>query len=735
MRRPVFAAGLITAVTLSGTAVQAAEEETTTTSELQEVTVHGNYIANGTSSAMKLDVPVRDTPFSVTAYTESFMQATETTNVSDLYKYMTGIQRAGATAFDMSIRGFKTSSTDRNAIMVDGLPGLAGRFASPPTVSTDHVEVVRGPASVLYGQAQPGGFVNIIPKKPSAVRSEELELKGTAYQGDGLGPNDAHGYDYSLDATGPIDSGGRLLYRVIGEEHDTDGFRDFTYSRGPYIAPSLTWNIGDRTSVTLMLELRETQTPYDRGLVVPQRNINLVAPITTYYQQPSDVQKERGTSEMLELSHELSNGIKFRLSGRNVDSMDQNYGFDNVAVRPDLLHVSRRATTLINTRTSRFWDANAVLPFSTGWIGHQMIVGVNGGEDTAEANRVRWFTGAAKGPLSLDIALYDPVYTNTPPLDSLPLGNTPTPNPDPRTDRLTDSHALGAYIADLMTLAEHWKLNLGLRSAYEGQKITDRRLTAFGELDKTARKVLPFAGLLYQPTTELTFYTSYSTSFVPATPVAIDINGNNPFVPESSWQTELGVKSDLFDGKLQTTLAGYKIKKDNTLSTFSCGFGLCYEQIGSERSQGVELELDAQPVRNWQIAAGASRQSPIVVTSLDPVQVGAQLQNAARDNYHLWTRYDVDSGLFSGWGAGAGVSYIGARAGNLPSTANPGVIHLPAFAVVDVGLYYEFKNVDLTLKAANLFDKRYFESTGATPDVQLQPGEPRNWTAAVRVRF
>ena len=130
MRRPVFAAGLITAVSLSGTAVQAAEEETTTTSELQEVTVHGNYIANGTSSAMKLDVPVRDTPFSVSAYTESFMKATETTNVSDLYKYMTGIQRAGATAFDMSIRGFKTSSTDRNAIMVDGLPGLAGRFAS-----------------------------------------------------------------------------------------------------------------------------------------------------------------------------------------------------------------------------------------------------------------------------------------------------------------------------------------------------------------------------------------------------------------------------------------------------------------------------------------------------------------------------------------------------------------------------------------------------------------------------
>jgi iron complex outermembrane receptor protein len=231
--KSVFTVGLITVASVAVAAVAAvaqAEEDVDTPAQLEEVTVSGKFLANGTSSAMKLDVPVRDTPFSVTAYTESFMQAVETTNVSDLYKYMTGIQRAGATAFDMSIRGFRTSSTDRNAIMVDGLPGLVGRFASPPTMSTDHIEVVRGPASVLYGQAQPGGFVNVIPKKPSAIRSMELELKATAYTG---GLSDVHGYDYAFDATGPIDTGGRLLYRVIGENHDTNTFRDYTYNRGP----------------------------------------------------------------------------------------------------------------------------------------------------------------------------------------------------------------------------------------------------------------------------------------------------------------------------------------------------------------------------------------------------------------------------------------------------------------------------------------------------------------------
>jgi iron complex outermembrane receptor protein len=720
---------------VAAAAVAQAEENAEAPAKLEEVTVSGKFLASGTSSAMKLDVPVRDTPFSVAAYTEAFMQAVETTNVADLYKYMTGIQRAGATAFDMSIRGFRTSSTDRNAIMVDGLPGLAGRFASPPTISTDHIEVVRGPAAVLYGQAQPGGFVNVIPKKPSARRSVELALKGTAYQGDKLGLNDARGYNYAFDATGPIDSGGRLLYRVIGENHDTNTFRDYTYTRGPYLAPSLTWNITDKTSATLMAEFRETENSWDRGMVVPARNIWLAAPITTYYQQPGDIQKERGTSESLFLEHAFGHGIKLRLSARNVNSKDQSYGFDNTAVRPDRVHLSRRAAIQINTRTSTFWDANVVLPFDTGSIEHRMLIGVNGGRDTAEANRVQWFLGPARGPQSLDINVYGPVYTNTPPLSALPLGNTPTPNPDPRTDRLTDSHALGVYAADLMTLSKHWKLNLGVRSAYEGQTISDRRLASFGQLEKTARKVLPFAGLLYQPTTELTLYTSYSTSFVPAPPVAIDLQGNNPFVPESSQQNELGAKADLLGGRLQTTLALYRIKKDNTLSTFSCAFGQCYQQIGSERSQGVELEINAQPLKNWQIAAGASRGSPIVVGSLDPAQVGAQLVNAARDNYHLWSRYDANGGYLNGWGVGAGISYIGERAGNLPSTANPGVIHLPAFAVVDLGVYYGFKACDFTVKVANLFDKRYFEATGPTADVQLQPGAPRNWTLSMRVHF
>jgi len=172
--------------------------------------VSGHFLGTAAESALKLDAPVRDTPFSVQSYTGSFMKAIETTNVADLYDYMTGVKRAGNTAYDMTIRGFKTSETDKSAIMVDGLPGLTGRFGSPPTVAVDHIELVKGPMSVLYGQIQPGGFVNLISKKPMAAESGELELKGTGYDGGGVSLGDARGYQVSGDLTGPIDHDHRL---------------------------------------------------------------------------------------------------------------------------------------------------------------------------------------------------------------------------------------------------------------------------------------------------------------------------------------------------------------------------------------------------------------------------------------------------------------------------------------------------------------------------------------------
>ena len=194
-----LAFSLAICASLGGTANLAAQttpsgpEQEATPQTTESIVVRGKFIGSGAQSAMKLDVPVRDTPFSVSSYSESFMKAIETTNVADLYKYMTGVARTGGSGNDLNMRGFSMTAEDRNAILVNGLPGLAGRFGSPPTVAVDRIEVVKGPASVLYGAAQPGGFVNISSKRPESAWAGTFDVKGLTYSGNGVGISSATG--------------------------------------------------------------------------------------------------------------------------------------------------------------------------------------------------------------------------------------------------------------------------------------------------------------------------------------------------------------------------------------------------------------------------------------------------------------------------------------------------------------------------------------------------------------
>lgn len=716
--------------------VRAAESTVATDADtgdsLEEIVVEGAYMEAGASSAMKLDVAVRDTPYSVSAYSEAFMEQIESTNVADLYKYMTGIQKAGGTAYDMTIRGFKTDVNDRNALMIDGLPGLVSRHGSPPTIGTERIEVVKGPASVLYGQAQPGGFVNLITKKPKKEASGEILVKGVTFASDdrpGFGDN--NGYSVAFDSTGPIDDGGRVLYRFVAEKtEDLNSWRDNTFNDGVYAAPSLTWNITESTSATVRGEYRKAKGSYDRGLVAPNKDASLIADRTTRYQEPGDYQEEEGKTASLSVTHWFENGVTLNFSGRYVETEDDSRGHDNLAVRPDGVTLTRRASWLSNERTSQFYDANVVLPFDTGPVSHKMIVGAGGGYDTARLTRNQFFNGPATGPQSLNINIYNPIYGVSPDPSTLPLGNL--------TDRYNETSALGVYVADLMTLSEHWKLNVGARSSNEDQKITNMTTMA-PATEKKEDKVLPMVGLLFQPTKEWTIYTSYSTSFVPAAASAQDINGENPFGPEYATQIEVGAKAELFEGRLQPTLAVFEIEKEDVVSGFSCppnvpASGTCSVQIGAQRSRGVEFELNTRPIDNLQIVAGIAHFKADVTESIDPAQVGARIPNTAEDNIHLWARYDF-TGVLDGFGTALGVSYTGDRVGNLPTSTDARVMQFDAYSVVDLGFYYATQRFDFALKVSNLLDEDYIESSGVTPEVQLQMGTPRQVTLSMRTHF
>jgi iron complex outermembrane receptor protein len=708
---------------------------------LEAIKIEGQYVDTGAKSAMKLDVPVLDTPFSVKSYNDSFMKAIETTNIADLYNYMTGIRRGGVSGYDLSIRGFKTTQADKGAILVDGLPGLAGRFGSPPTVSAESIEVVKGPMSVLYGQAQPGGFVNIITKKPKYERATSIDLRGSAFSGDKLSLGDATGYTYSIDTTGHVDEAGKFLYRLIAEKSDKDGFRDYTYDENSYIAPSLTWNVSDTTALTALMEFRDRKNSYDNLLVAPDKDASRIADITTRYQEPGDLQKENGHSATLSLTHWFPNDVTFNFSARSVAGEDHAKGYDNVSVLSNGTTVQRRARQQHNERTYKFFDSNLSIPFKTGGIEHKLLAGVSGGVDSTDFERIQFYNGptsgalSVPGPGSINVDVYHPIYGVAPPLSSFPSG--------PLNRRYTESTSQGVYLSDLLTLSEHWKATLGLRYTKEKQVTEERKTPPLTRLEKTISDVLPTVGLMFQPSDQWTIYSSYATSFVPQGAAVQDAAGVNAFDPQSANQIEVGTKVHMLDGRLSTTFALFDIHKENTLAPIACNAGVggtCSQQVGGERSKGMEVEVDFQPIDGWQILAGYAYTDASIdktyAANAAPL-VGARLTNSARSSANLWTRYDFSEGALSGAGVGLGVVYSSEITGSLPSLSDRRVLVLPSYVIADLAFYYTLRErYHFTLKVGNLFDKRYFEGVNSTTNENgVVPGAPRNIAFSLRVPF
>lgn len=769
---------------ISATPAWAQEATDETAKGEPEIVVTGQFLNTGASSATKLDIPVLDTPFSVSAYNAEFMKAIETTSVSDLYRYMTGVQRAGNTGYDVTLRGFKSGGGDRNSIMTDGMPGLSVRFGSPPTIGVDHVEVVKGPTSVLYGQAQPGGFINIISKKPSARRHLEVNLKGAT----GIGPlNRARSFTGSFDVTGPIDADGALTFRVVAEAGDIKGFRDYAYEHPVYIAPSLAWKIADGTKLTLMGEHRATRTHYDNYLVVPNRDVSLITNYTASYQSPNDYQIERGTVGTVLFEHEFSSALKFNAAYRYVDHFDSAFGYDNNTIRtvtqpgvPTLL--GRRARGQENIRTYGFLDVNMSADFEMLGIGHKLIVGGTIGKETSNFNRTQFYTAPATGANSLDINIQNPVH-NEQPLSFYPLCNTGTgltvaicsAAGSSLTWRDSTQKSKGAYISDLITLHKMFKVMLGLRYADEQQDSVELRIPGSPAQSKRDTAWLPLAGLIFQPQENISIYGSFSTSFVPVAASQQDVFGLNPFRPTKAESIEGGIKAELFDKRLTATLAYFDIKKKDTINTFTCpanlaalnayitanaitapsnaprdtagnlvpATGTCSAPIGGERSKGFEFEVSANPVEGWSLAFGYAHTQARVSKSNVATQNGARLTNAPDDAFNIWSRYDFQDGALKGLGFGIGIAYVGERVGYLPAATVPTnipasneLLSMKAFTLVDLGLYYKVsEHTDLTFKVSNLFDKRYIESTGFSGDIQMLPGQPRLATFSMRFGF
>jgi iron complex outermembrane recepter protein len=725
---------------LAQTAPAAPAPASSSSSDVQVITIQGQFLSLSAESATKIQVPIRDTPLSVSNYSVDFIKAVESTEVLDLYKYMTGVNRGGQSAYDLSLRGFKTTSNDRNALMTDGLPGQVSRFASPPTIGVERIEVVKGPASVLYGQAQPGGFVNIILKKPEEDFGGQVDFKISGYQGDKLSLNDAIGGAVGFDVTGPLDAKGTLLYRAVLENAEREGWRDFTFGRSHYAAPSLTWKLGKATSITVNAEYRRVHEAQDLYLPAPARDFNRLPARTVRLQEPGDYRSEEGHSVSVQASHAFSKDTVLRFGLRYVRNHDYTKWYDPVALLADQRTLQRRARIGDNHRASYYADTSLSTAFDTFGIKHKAVFGITGGFDELDANRVQFVNGATTGALaqpgrgSLNINIYTPVYGLAPTHASLPRGTF--------QHRVTSSQPVGAYFTDFITFSEQFKGSLGLRYAREKQDFTEltSSVAILPNRSESPSDVYPMAGLLYQPNKEWTVYGSYSTSFVPIAPNMQDATGRFSFEPEKGRQFEVGVKAELLRGAVYATVALFDIRKVNTLALVTCNTGVagtCMQPVGAETSKGAEVEVNLRPTRELQLVFGYAHVDAKIDASNSGTAaplVGSQLTNAPKEKAQLWSRYNFAKAPVPGLGVGFGATYVSSQAGNLPSTADRTVLRLPSYTVLDLALYGKVQQAELTLKVGNLSDRVYWDSVGSTlANLSVVPGAPRNVTLSMRL--
>jgi iron complex outermembrane receptor protein len=724
----------------------APDEKVVILDTFQVSTTIGTYAQQNSSTGSKVPVEQRDLPATVQVLNASFIGDLRAQTTEDIYPYVVGMSRESNQANTFTLRGMSESlGNSLQSVQIDGMPGLSSRYGAPSTASIDRLEVLKGPASVLYGQANPGGLLNIITKKPQAVRHTVLTTAVTSYAGNTSGLGSDVGFTASLDATGPIDAGKHWLYRMIVNYDLPESFRNDVFGRAFHAFPMLTYSPDANTELTLQLEYGHETRVHDDGMPTPFNLVANLASMEIVYNSPNDRDFDDGYVGVLTFKHVIDNRWTMHAAYRSVYFSGGRFAleFQSIASKTplDTSTVTRRLRSQGNYRRYNFLDWNIYGDVGPENFRHTLLAGVNGGREFNDLPRF------AFGPSVAAINYYHPANNTSYPTVDFPVpGSTtgvvtsttpPTTGAPTRVLRIATYDNYAAYVSDQIKVGKNWRASLGVR--YEKQDASSlEQLSKVGRSQSESATV-PNVGLVYQPTDHWSLYASYCESFKPASPDAIDANFNPGFPPETAQQYEAGVKTDLLDGKVNLTAAIYEITKQNVLEsavpTVTSADGSTVQRlIGEQKSKGVELEATYQPVPHWQLQLGYTYIDARITATTTTADIGAPLTNVPHHSGNFWTRYNLPSGPLKGFGMGLGVIYQGRRNGASTNTlANQ--FSAPGYTRIDTALYYKWRRFDVALNVANLTDKFYISSTSTRFFSQVFPGEPRKITLSVKTTF
>lgn len=690
----------------------------------------GTYAEESAGTATKTSTLLKDVPMSVSVMNHAFISDLRAERLSDVYQYVTGLSyNDTSVSSGFSIRGFASSSNVKN-IQIDGLPGLASRFGTQPTANIERVEVLKGPAAILYGYMEPGGLVNIVTKKPQARARTEVYTSFKTYASDISGLGVDNGYSVLFDTTGPITADRKLRYRLIAEYEDVESFRNDRWSRNFYVMPSLMYAWSPHTHLTVGIEFLKEKRAADEGLVAPGNREDYVAAHNVVYQNKDDWERDDGLVFTAEFKHRFANEWNLTAAARQVDHSDEGRLLRNqsITLRTPVTDsvVTRRARDQYNERNYRYFDATVDGNIHTGKLRHRVLLGTTIGHEQNYFDQRSLQTGTLS---ALSVNVYNPV-----------LGAA-FPAPTPGTLRDTKIDTFGVYGQVHSDLTPRLKSLVAIR--YDKQEIDFAQERPVRTATAESAGSVPSFGLVFQPTERISVYASYAESYHPILNSydREDISGRSGhWDPETAHQMEAGLKMSFPSHGLTLSAAVYEIEKDNIMEqtgTPNVNGVNYWVVVGSVKSKGAEVEFQYRPKPHIQFLGGYAYTDAFVSKSLNLAERGAPARNVPHHTANLWARYNVPDGTFKGLGFGLGAVHQSERVG--VTTNNPALqFRMSAYTKLDGAVYYRWRAHSLALNVKNLTDKRYLPGGGTgtlSGNVRIAVGEPRQVTLSFRTLF
>lgn len=675
-----------------------APANTTTAPQLQEVRINAStekdmgFAPVEAQTAGKAPMRRLETPQSVSVVTREQMESRQITNVQQALQTVAGVSPVnfGRRGFDdLNIRGFRSTES----ILVDGLVQSPGMWAKLQPYGYERFEVLKGSASVLYGQVQPGGIVNAVSKRPKKEPLNEVGIEVGSFGQRTL----------QADVNRPLSESGKTALRINAQVTDADDPTQFVYRKDRWFAPSLSIDLGAQTDLVLFATYSRSEwmrqqgiTPY--GTLLPNRNGTLSR--TLFTGEPAfGVYDVESTTIGYALEHQVSPAMTFRQNVRYETEKGTGNFVSNQALQANQRLQNRSASRQYMDYDLLATDTSLLTRFEALGVKHQLVTGL----DVRSGHSLL----ASRSCSIAALDLFAPAYGVQ--------ANCPAALTSDAPGKLT----VGAlYAQDQIKFGQGWTALVGLRRDWSTSD-TDNHISRVQTRQKDSATTLS-AGLVYEFQPGWAAYGSYGESFLPTSGLAF--NGT-PFVPETGKQWEAGLKYEAPGGQLTGALALFDLVRENvtTADPVNTGFSV---QTGQQRARGLEVELGADLKNGIKLTSAYTYTQTKVTRDNNAAIVGLPLNLTPRHTLTAWATYKLPQ--YQRVTLGLGGRYVSEQVGSYPFT-------LPSYVVADASISYAGPNYRLTAGVKNLFNKAYYD--GAINANVVSPALPRNFSLGLTYFF